>query len=246
MSLISLQGKIWLAERSALGKAMKQTWVGNSPACEIQFSTETAKKTESHTGLRLQIGELDKGKTASINLTLDEWLLSNLVLALYGTQVNIPPATVSGEALPSPIAVGDVFRLEHPFISDLVLTKSATPLVLGTDYKIDSPNAGLIEFLAAQATAVTAAYESEEAVAVTMFTKKPPERWLFLDGIDTETGKSVLVDLSRVKFNPTGNLALIHEEYGNLPLTGSVLYDPLNAGDEQLGGYGRYIEKKAA
>ena len=69
---------------------------------------------------------------------------------------------------------------------------------------------------------------------------------LFLDGIDTETGKSVLVDLFRCKFNPVGTLAMIHEEYGNLPLTGSVLYDPLNAGDPMLGGYGRYIEKKAA
>ncbi|HBO0844475.1 TPA: hypothetical protein NID24_006616, partial [Pseudomonas aeruginosa] len=56
----------------------------------------------------------------------------------------------------------------------------------------------------------------------------------------------VLVDLFRCKFNPVGTLAMIHEEYGNLPLTGSVLYDPLNAGDPMLGGYGRYIEKKAA
>ncbi|WP_244539155.1 hypothetical protein [Pseudomonas aeruginosa] len=61
-----------------------------------------------------------------------------------------------------------------------------------------------------------------------------------------ETGKPVLVDLFRCKFNPVGTLAMIHEEYGNLPLTGSVLYDPLNAGDPMLGGYGRYIEKKAA
>ncbi|PRW18756.1 hypothetical protein CSB95_5454 [Pseudomonas aeruginosa] len=30
MSLISLQGKIWMAERSAQGKALKQTWVGNA------------------------------------------------------------------------------------------------------------------------------------------------------------------------------------------------------------------------
>ncbi|VFT32055.1 bacteriophage protein [Pseudomonas aeruginosa] len=31
MSLISLQGKIWMAERSAQGKALKQTWVGQCP-----------------------------------------------------------------------------------------------------------------------------------------------------------------------------------------------------------------------
>ncbi|MCY1266025.1 hypothetical protein D9M69_218760 [compost metagenome] len=119
-------------------------------------------------------------------------------------------------------------------------------LVAGTDYRIESANAGLVEFLTPQATAVTAAYDSEEAVALTMFTQQPPERWFVLDGIDTETGKSVIVDLFRCKFNPVGTLGLIHEEYGSLPLTGSVLYDPLNAGDPLLGGYGRYIEKKAA
>ena len=246
MSLISLQGKIWMAERSAQGKALKQTWVGNAPTCELQLATETTNKTESFSGNRLQYGQLDRGKTATINLTLDEWLLPNLILGLYAQQVAIPGVTVTGEALPTPIAVGDVFRLAKPFISDLVLTQSSTPLVAGTDYKIESATAGLIEFLTAQASAVSAAYESEEAVALTMFTQRPPERWLFLDGIDTETCKSVLVDLFRCKFNPVGTLAMIHEEYGNLPLTGSVLYDPLNAGDPMLGGYGRYIEKKAA
>ncbi|HCE6972234.1 TPA: hypothetical protein NH097_006538, partial [Pseudomonas aeruginosa] len=121
MSLISLQGKIWMAERSAQGKALKQTWVGNAPTCELQLATETTNKTESFSGNRLQYGQLDRGKTATINLTLDEWLLPNLILGLYAQQVAIPGVTVTGEALPTPIAVGDVFRLAKPFISDLVL-----------------------------------------------------------------------------------------------------------------------------
>lgn len=79
MSLISLQGKIWMAERSAQGKALKQTWVGNAPTCELQLATETTNVTESFSGNRLQYGQLDRGKTATINLTLDEWLLPNLI-----------------------------------------------------------------------------------------------------------------------------------------------------------------------
>lgn len=246
MSLISLQGKVLLAERTALGKAIRHTWVGNAPTCELQLATETTNKTESFSGNRLQYGFLQRGKTATLNLTLDEWLLPNLILGLYAQQIAIAAATVTGEALPSPIAAGEMFRLAKPYISDLVLTASSTALVAGTDYRIESANAALIEFLTPQASAVTAAYETEEAVALTMFTQQPPERWFVLDGIDTETGKSVIVDLYRCKFNPVGSLGLIHEEYGNLPLTGSVLYDPLNVGDPILGGYGRYIEKKAA
>ncbi|MGM2799569.1 hypothetical protein, partial [Bacillus cereus group sp. Bce004] len=103
----------------------------------------TTNVTESFSGNRLQYGQLDRGKTATINLTLDEWLLPNLILGLYAQQVAIPGVTVTGEALPTPIAVGDVFRLAKPFISDLVLTQSSTPLVAGTDYKIESATAGL-------------------------------------------------------------------------------------------------------
>lgn len=244
--IISLQGKIYLAERSAQGKPLKQSWVGDAPVCEVQLDSETQDLTESFSGDRLPYGEVAGKKKATVNLTLNEWILDMLVVGLYGKQVSLPPATVSGEALPTPIAVGEIFRLDNPFISDLVLTKSATPLVLDTDYRIVSPNAGLIEFLTAQATVVTAAYESEEAVAVTMFGQKPPERWLMLDGKDTVTGKSVLIDLFRVNFKPVGNLALIHERFGDLKLTGSMMYDPLNAGDPKLGGFGRYIQKKAA
>lgn len=245
MSLISVQGKIWLATRSSAGKYEKPVWVGNAPACTLQLNTETTTKTESYTGQRMQIGELDRGKTATLNLTLDEWLLQNLALGLYATAAKLTAGTVTGETLPSPLAVGDVIRLDHPFVTDLELTAGVTPLVLDTDYRIESPAGGLIELLTAQAGTVTGAYEYAEANSLSIFTTRPPERWLFLDGINTETNEPVLLDLYRVKFKPVGELGLLHDEYGNLPLTGTVLYDPLNARDANLGGFGRMITKAA-
>lgn len=244
--LVSLQGKIWLATRSALGKYEKPLWVGNASAANLQLATENTKKFESYSGQRLQIGELDRGKTATLSLTLDEWLVQNLALGLYATASAIAGSTVTGEALPSPLAIGDFVRLDHPFVDDLVLTEGVTPLAAGTDYRIESPAGGLVEFLTVQADPLTAAYEYAAADSLTMFTAKPPERWLFLDGINTETGEPVLVDLYRCKFNPVGDLGLIHEEYGPLSLTGTVLFDPLNAKDANLGGYGRMITKQAA
>lgn len=241
--LVSLQGKVYLAERSPAGKYLKPVWVGNAPTVTLQLATETTSKTESYSGNRLQIGQLDRGKTATLNVTLDEWLPSNLVLGLYASPVSIVTGTVTAEPLPASLKVGEYVRLDHPFVSTLVLNSGGTPLVLNTDYRLESPAGGIIEILAAQATAPTAAYSYEAAQTLTMFTAKPPERWLFLDGINTETGAPVLVDLYRCKFNPVGELGLIHEEYGSLPLTGTVLYDALNARDANLGGYGRMITK---
>ena len=246
MSLVSLQGKIWLATRSAAGKYEKPVWVGNAPTVSLALGSETSNKTESFSGNRLQIGQLDRGKTATLTLTLDEWLVQNLVLGLYASQLDIPGGTVTAEPLPGALIEGDFVRLDHQFIDDLVLTAGGTALVEGTNYRIESAAGGLIEMLQAQATAATAAYEYADANNLTIFTQRPPERWLFLDGINTETNESVLVDLYRCKFNPVGELGLIHDEYGNLPLTGTVLYDPLNARYANLGGFGRMITKKAA
>lgn len=243
--LVSLQGKIWLATRSALGKYEKPVWVGNAPVASLKLATETTKKTESYSGNRLQIGELSRGKSATLDLTLDEWLPQNLELGLYGTSTASISSTVTAEALPAPLAVGDFVRLDHPFVSSVVVKQGVTPLVLGADYRIESAAGGLIEFLTLQATPVTVDYAYAAIDSLTMFTATPPERWLYLDGINTETGESVLVDLYRCKFSPVGDLGLLHEEYGPLVLSGTVLYDPLNAKDANLGGYGRMITKQA-
>ena len=245
MSLFSFQGKIWLAERSAAGKPIKPQWVGNAPQLQVQMNTANTAKQESYSGNRLQVGQLKGAKTATVNMTLDEWSPLTLAIALYGKAISLAAGSVTGEALPSPLAAGDVVRLDHSFISSLVLEDSTTPLVLDTDYAIESPSAGLIEFLTAQANAITADYEHAAVDGVTMFTETPPERWLLLDGINTENGENVLVDLFRLDFNPVGDLNLITDEYGDLPLTGTALFDAINARNANMGGFGR-IQAKAA
>ena len=76
------------------------------------------------------------------------------------------------------------------------------------------------------------------AQALSIFAETPPERWLFLDGINTENNRPVLLDLYRVSFDPVGDLGLIHDEYGQLSMTGSVLYDPANANGSSMHGFG--------
>ena len=244
--LFSFQGKIWLAIRNAQGQYQKQVWVGNAPSLQLQLQTETTDKMESYSGNRNQIGRLDRGKTATISMTLDEWTPANLAMGFYGEQITIATSTVTDEALPTGLVAGEVVRLAYPFVSDVVLEANATPLVEGTDYRIESENAGLIEILADQAGPVTADYQYAAASAVTMFTTRPEERWLLLDGINTDNNERVILELYRCKFNPFGQIDLITDEYGNLPIEGSVLFDPINAQDSDLGGFGRVISQQEA
>lgn len=244
--LFSFQGKVWLAIRNAQGQYQKQVWVGNSPSLQLQLQTETTDKMESYSGNRNQIGRLDRGKTATISMTLDEWTPENLAMGFYGEQVSIATGTVTDEALPTSLKAGDVVRLANPFASSIVLEANATPLVEGTDYRIESGNASLIEILADQVDPVTADYEYAAANAVTMFTTRPKERWLLLDGINTENDERVILELYRCKFNPFGQIDLITDEYGNLPIEGSVLFDPINAPNSNLGGFGRTLTEEEA
>jgi hypothetical protein len=80
-----------------------------------------------------------------------------------------------------------------------------------------------------------------------MFAQPAPERWVRLNGINTaEQDKPVLVDLYRVQFNPVETMTLINEAHGNLPLSGSVLYDSTKDGDTTLGQFGRVMDLSQA
>lgn len=246
MSLFSFQGAVHIGERSAAGKLLKPVFAGNVPALTLELATQSTPKNESYTGSRLQIGLLQGGKTANLSLTFDQWLPSTMALALYGEKLSTASGTVTGEQLPAGVVAGDVVKLDNPFISALTIVDSTgTPVAV--PHTIESANAGLIKIgnLTGKTAPYLCAYEYAARESFAMFTKTPTEKYLFLDGINTETQEPVLAYMYRVRFNPVGSLALINEEYGNLPMTGAVLYDAINATNDEFGGFARF-ENKAA
>ncbi|WP_373388989.1 hypothetical protein [Pseudomonas alcaligenes] len=249
MSLFSFQGKVFAGERLSNGKLSKPVWAGNVPAMNLQLATESTNKTESFSGNRLQYGRLQRGKTATLNMTFDEWLPQNIALAIWASELPVVGGSVTGETFPTGLAVGDQVKLDHPFVSALAITDSAgTPATLPpANYSLESANAGLIKLLnlGALVQPFKAAYTYAARTSFTMFTAAPPERYILLDGINTETNEPVIVTLYRCKFDPVSDLGLIHDEYGSFQLSGSVLYDVVNAADANLGGFGRIDQKVA-
>lgn len=246
MSLFSFQGKIFIGERSATGKLLKPEWVGNVPTCELALTTETSSKTESFSGNRLQYGLLQKAKTANLSLTFDEWFANVLALALYSEKLDTVGASVTGEALPTGVTAGDLVKLNHPFISTLtIMDSTGTPVAV--PHTIESANSGLIKV--GDLTGLTAPYNAAYTYAArnsfAVFGKTPTEKYVMLDGINTETQEPVIVEMFRVKFNPVSNFGLIHEDYGNLPMTAALLYDPINAAISEQGGFAKITNKTA-
>lgn len=247
MSLFSLQGYFRIADRDANGNIGKLRWVGNVPEATLSLNSESTDKNESYSGQRLQIGRLVTATTASLNMTLDEWSSANLALAFQGAVNNITSGSVTGETFPTGLVAGDQVRLAHSFVTGLALTDSAaSPATVDPgDYRLVGHAGATVEIV--DPTGYTqpfkAAYTYPAVNNIVMFSQPGAEVFVQFDGLNTETGKPVLIELWRVRFNPVSELGLINAEYGSLSMSAAVLFDPGRAPDPALGGFGRLLER---
>lgn len=249
-TLFSLQGFLRVAPIAPNGTIGKLRWLGNVPEATLALGTETTDKNESFSGKRLQIGRLETGTTAGFNYTMDYWSSANLALAFNAEESVIAASTVTGETFPSALAAGDQVRLDHPFVSSLVITDSATPTpatVPGTHYRLVGHSENVVEILNAGSylQPFRAAYAYAAANNLVLFSRIGSNVYLQFDGINTETGESVLIELWKVRHDPVSEMALINTEYGSLSMTSAVLFDSTRAQDPVLGGFGRMLQRAA-
>ncbi|MGA7437653.1 MAG: hypothetical protein WBW32_05940 [Luteibacter sp.] len=244
MKDFSYQGKFWLGDRLATGRPGPLSWVGDAPTLSLKFSLDKSDRTESYSGNRATSASLRKATKGTFDLTLNWALAKNLALGLGGTVIDIPTGTVTGEPFPPGLAVGDTIMLAHRDVSALVLTDStATPktLVLDTDYEIESAKGGLMTIKALGTPTYTqpfkGAYSYGKSTNVVAFTTPAIEKYGVMDGINTVDNSSVRVQVYRMQFDPVSEFGLIQDDFGDLKLSGSVLFDVVNASDDEFGGY---------
>ncbi|MEN5208026.1 hypothetical protein ABE493_07870 [Stenotrophomonas terrae] len=246
----SFQGKVYLGTRLAGGKPGVLRWVGDSPKCEVALSTESETRRESYSGKRLPSARLQKGSDAKVSMTLNWANADNLALGLYGKIITVAGGSVTAEVLPTGLVAGDVIALDRGGVSTLVITDStASPVTAteGTHYALESANGGIVRIIdpASLVQPLKAAYQHTASRDVSMFTGKPPERYLLLDGINTLDNSPVKMRLYRLQFDPFSSIPLINEGFGTLELEGAALYDDEAALDDDFGGFGK-IEQSTA
>ena len=243
MSLFSFQGRVSLAVRLPNGKPGPFVEVGNVPTCQLELAVETTTKNESMSGRRLPYGRIVTSQSGTLTMNFDEWLKQNLGLGFYGVPQIVEAGTVTAEPLPPDLKAGDRVMLDHPGASNLMLTDSSTTPapVPAKSFRLIAPGNGMVEIIdpGALKQPFNAAYSYAAAVDLAMFSTESPERYFLLEGVNTETGNPIRVELYRVRFDPFKQLDLINEAYGSLPVSGSVLFDPVAAIDPALGGFGR-------
>ena len=244
----SFQGRVYLGKRDAMGNPIEVRSPGNVAELKLSLKTDVLEHYESQTGQRTLDHRMVKQKSATVNLTIEEFTKENLALALYGNFVTGAAGTVSGEPLGgvAPV-IGDRYFLAHPKVSTLVVTDSATTpatLALGTNYTAET-DFGALQFL--EITGFTAPFKASYAFGVAteigIFTQPLPERYLRLEGLNTAQGNAkVLVELYRVAFDPLKEISFISDEYNKFEMEGSLLADASKPFDAALGQFGRIVQ----
>lgn len=244
------QGKVYAGMRNADGTPGTLAWLGDVPKLQIKLATDKDERQESYSGQSLTSVNSTKAKKATFDLTLNYFSKEVLALALFATVVDVSSGSVTGEALPTGVAAGDVIRLDYRDVTVLTLTGAdgTTPLVLGTDYSIESAPGGLIKVIdpthfndgtGTPASAATADYTYAASIRVPAFTADAPERYLVFDGKNTVTGETVRIEIPRAQFDPISALDVISDALSQVDVTGALLYDSVNAADANFGGFAR-------
>lgn len=241
------QGIVYVADRDGSGNVTLFKDVGNVPALKLALSTDIIEHKESRTGQRLSDLRLTKSRKATVDITLENFTKSNLMMLLYGTASTITGTSVTAETFATGQVNGNIIALAHPLVSSVVVHDSAgspATLALTTDYTVDA-NSGMITIVNVgsyvQPFKVNYSFATQDVIP--FFRAATTERFLRFSGLNTANSNApVVVDLYRVIFDPVGNVDLINDDIAQFQLTGAALYDATRDLDSLLGGFGRIIQ----
>lgn len=237
------KGKIYLQES---GGGLLH--IGNCSNFELSIETDSITQPDYTTAGGGNSNEISRVSTVAMSLTMLSFQARNLEIALRGVSSSDVGGAVSDEQHTG--FVGALIPFDKMPDTSQTITVTLDPLgtpvtlVEGTDYTITT---GGIEAIAGGAitdsSVISVDYTSLGFNAVDALVNSGNEYRLFFDGInEAEAGKGFTVDMYRVKFTPASNLGFIGEDFGELPLEGSVLVDSSKSGV----GVSQYFDLKIA
>lgn len=207
--------------------------IGNCSELKLAVNTSTVEHKETTTGARAIDLRLTTEIKANLEVTIENFNGKNLAQAMRGNTVTSASGSVTDEAVTG--YPGMITPLPHIKISNFVLKKGATTLVLGTDYAVNL-EAGSFKCLtggsvvAAEALLASYSYASQDEVHG--LTQPMQTIWLRFEGLNTaDTNKPVVVDVFKFSTDPLKELDLIGDKVNAFQLAGTVLADLTQGSD---------------
>ena len=239
------QGKLKIAPIVAGIIAGGYRWVGNVPDFKPAFANTKLDHKESYTGQRLTDKTITTELKSTFSATLEDWSPANMALATRGKVEKTTSGAVTGETSPAALAVGESWLLKNSNITSLVITDSAaTPATVDPSKYTADLAYGTVELndVTGLTLPLKAAYTKGVVEVVPFFTQGVQEVALLFEGINTaDSNKKVRAELYRVALDPTKELGLITENFGQFVIEGTTLIDETKGEDPLFGKFGRMV-----
>lgn len=226
------QGRLGIGDRDPVtGKFSNVIFPGNVTSLTVDISTDKTEHKESMTGQRTVDRTIITQKNATFAFTAESLVKELMAVGLFGAYTDLPAGTVADEehTVGNP---GSAIVLENQNVSDVVVTLdggAGTPAV-DVDYEVDH-GFGTIYIKAGSTllvkdAKVKVAYDYGKRTRIDAFTQgTPPERYLRFEGLNTDNGDLVLLEIPRAAFDPVTGREYINEEFGTAEFQGNILLD---------------------
>lgn len=249
------QGEFEVAEWLANGTLGPYLWVGDVSELSGAFSQTAVNHRESFSGRKGKVREFFTELGIDWSATIHQLDVDNVAKFTLGKVSSTAPGTVTGEPLPTGLQAGDVVVLDHPNVSDLVLTDSLTPTPATIDpshYSYDLY--GDVKILSlptgpAPTQPLKAAYSYGAYKQAAFLAGERKTYALRYKGINlAENGQRCMVEVYKVSAGLIQTLSLITSgnQLAGAPVTFGSLLDTSKPVDGVMGQYGRYVVLEAA
>lgn len=220
-------GEIFLKEWGVAGPLLP---FGNCQECSIGVSPSSNDQRDYRSeagGLAASIPNIDEMTISIVNLSLSP---KNIAMAVFGVASEEAAAAVTDE---THTAYADGF-IPFQYLPDsgetvtVTIDPEGTPTVAeaGTDYILRrtgiviQPGGAISD-----GDTISIGYTKSPSWAIQALMNSGKQWQVVYDGVNKATGKAVGYTFHKVQFNATDNLALLGDDFANLPFNGKVLSD---------------------
>lgn len=222
------KGSIYIGPKGS--KSLRK--VGNASSLEIQAEQDEQRQTDYTSAGGGAANIVQRISSVSASMTMLELSPENLALALRGEESEKSGSDSTTETI-SEAKPGTFVPLDNIPDTDESITVTSksddTELTEGKDYIVERAGIWLMEDPEnlSEDDELEVSYTPALSSVIQALISTGEEYRLFFNGLnEAQSGRTVAVDIHRVKFSPAESLPFIGDEFGEVQVSGESLKDP--------------------
>lgn len=221
------RGEVYF-DRFSSGASTGERFLGNVTALSLTTSDEVIDKYSSVEASSPLLKSVKIRRTVEVTLTMDEFKMENIALALSGTVAVGTQAAAAAQTISfANVKKGRAYSIGKFNVSNVVVEVAAVAKVLGTDYELDT-TWGLIYIIPGGSIADNATVDVDyDCASITAYnTLKGGDA--DIEGklryvSDNSAGSNDMLVIPKMQIVPEGETGFISDEFGNMTIKGKIL-----------------------